>query len=150
MLALARDTHSDRQPIDVAALTFGAQARFKQRLHDGRSMTVEVSEAMPRPIASMSAVAQALDVLIENAIRHGAGQVRITARPTGHHGTMIAVSDEGQGLIEGDVLRERRADSARGHGIGLALARRLVEAEGGQLRLACAGPNPRFEIILPA
>ena len=48
---------------------------------------------------------------------------------------------DGQTAIK--IARIRLSDC-----IGLALARRLIETEGGQLRLAHPGPCPRFEIVL--
>ncbi len=47
----------------------------------------------------------------------------------------------------------RRADPGDGHdgaGLGLALARRLARAAGGDLTLAAAGPGARFAVTLPA
>lgn len=150
LLALARDTHSDRQRIDLRRLLESTERRFTPLLGANRSMSVVIANVVPAPLASTSAIEQTLDVLVDNAIRHGGGHIIVSARSTGPGGAIIGVSDEGLAVIDERVLRERRADTAQGHGIGLALARRLVETEGGQLRLASAGPAPRFEIVLPA
>ena len=150
LLALARDTHSDRQRLDVRELLVGAQRRFATKISPDRPIDIRIDTDSSAPIASMSAIGQVLDVLIDNAVRHGAGRVTLSARSTGAGGAVLGVSDEGQRVIDEQILRERRADSAHGNGIGLALARRLVETEGGQLRLAVAGPNPSFEIVLSA
>lgn len=96
---------------------------------------------------SAANMAQVIDVLIDNALKHGAGRVRIalgTARGT----AMISVADEGRSIPpdRADVIFERGVTTT-GTGIGLALARQLVEADGGRLRLGTTTPTT-FEIFL--
>lgn len=98
------------------------------------------------------AVGQALDVLLDNALQHGAGTVTITVEDQ-----RVLVGDEGVGVAEersrtlfeppatGDE-RPVPGTSGRGNGIGLALARSLVESDGGRLELVRAKPAV-FEIV---
>jgi signal transduction histidine kinase len=81
---------------------------------------------------------------------HGAGAVTVRARRAAT-GVAIEVSDEGPGINgDAEVVFARRSPSDRGHGIGLALARSLAEAEGGELTLRRPGPGPVFALVLPA
>jgi signal transduction histidine kinase len=61
------------------------------------------------------------------------------------------VDDEGSGVPGGAerAIFERGGSPAGGTGVGLHLARALVEADGGRLRLVRPRPA-RFEIALPA
>src|SRR5205823_4633339 len=100
------------------------------------------------PTVSAPALAHVLDVLLDNARRHGAGDVRVTARA--HPGAVsVSVTDQGPGIAEGAAIFERRRSASGSTGIGLALARRLTEAEGGRLRLR-EGDGTTFEVTLPA
>jgi signal transduction histidine kinase len=89
-----------------------------------------------------------LDVLIDNALDHGAGAVMVRARAA-PGGLAVEVADEGPG-IPGDPVSifQRRGANARGNGIGLALARSLAEGEGGRLYVARATPAPIFVVLL--
>ena len=102
-------------------------------------------------LASPGALDQVLDVLIDNGFAHGAGTVSVHARRTAA-GVVFEVSDEGPGpAAQGgaDVFASRPGDDGRPirHGIGLPLARAIVEADDGRLLLARERP-PLFQIVL--
>ncbi|WP_062312022.1 sensor histidine kinase [Demequina rhizosphaerae] len=89
--------------------------------------------------ATPGGLAQVLATLIENSLKHGGGTTRVAARQSGqNHAVVIEVADEGAGVPEELAPRifEREVTSGRGTGLGLALARDLVTADGGRLELA--------------
>jgi signal transduction histidine kinase len=112
----------------------------------GRPFMVEAEPALPARV-SPGGVAQALDVLLENALTHGAGRTRLTARAIDGR-SVLAVEDEGPGVAEGLPIFDRAVSTAGSTGLGLPLARALVEADGGRLILAQLRPA-RFEIVIP-
>lgn len=99
--------------------------------------------------ASRGMVGQVLDVLLDNALRHGAGMVRVDVTADGRAAT-VSVSDEGPGIPEEERERifERGASRTGGTGIGLHLARTLAQSDRAALHVA-AGPPTRFELRLP-
>lgn len=150
LLALARDTSGPRQSTDVSALVAEAAERWRRSLADrDRSLHVELEPDLPPAAVSGPALRTVLDVLLDNALAHGEGGVSVLARATGAT-VMVQVGDEGPG-VAGDPARifARRSADARGTGIGLALARSLVEADGGRLELTRAVPAT-FALLLPA
>ena len=151
LIALARDAPTARTPADLPALLADAESTWRGPLSGaGRSLRVSADPTLPGTPASAAATRQILDVLLGNAVRHGAGTVTVTARDA-DTAVAIDVADEGPGVtVPGDGLFRRRADQASGHGIGLALARSLAEAEGGRLVLTRPGPGPVFTLLLPA
>ncbi|MFP5360872.1 MAG: ATP-binding protein [Actinomycetes bacterium] len=103
----------------------------------GRRLVIAPTHATV--FATPGGLAQALATLIENSLKHGGGTTRVTARESGqNHAVVIEVTDEGQGVPEAIAPRifEREVTSGRGTGLGLALARDLVTADGGRLELA--------------
>jgi signal transduction histidine kinase len=148
LLRLARDTQVDRSPLDLTRLV-GELERDRHGVlaSAGRPLRVAIDADVPVPAASEPAVRQILDVLLENATRHGHGVVTIEVRRV-PGAVAVKVSDEGRGVLDPVRVFERRNDN--GHGIGLALARTLAEAEGGRLVLERPGPAPKFALLLPA
>ncbi len=98
-----------------------------------------------------------LEVLIKNAIDALGGrdgEVVVSAQPLPEGGVRIRVADNGPGVPR--ALRKRIFDAGfttkeRGWGIGLSLARRIIEENhGGKLLLADTDQGAAFDVILPA
>jgi signal transduction histidine kinase len=152
LLALARDVRGGAvQPIDLVTLLAEIDQDWRACLaRDGRDLQLVCEPGTPGPLASAAAVRQVLRVLLDNANRHGAGTVTVTIRES-TDAVAIDVSDGGPGIqLTERELFARRVDPTDGHGIGLALARRLVEAEGGRLQLTQAASPVTFTLLLPA
>jgi signal transduction histidine kinase len=99
---------------------------------------------------------RAVSPVLDNAVRHAVARVAVSAERA-VTGVLLRVRDDGPGVADSD--RERvfepgwRAEPADGHdgaGLGLALARRLVHAAGGELRLEETGAGATFALDLPA
>ena len=137
---------------DLVAAAQRAARRWRPALErDGRTCALALVPALGAA-SRTSAVDQALDVLLENAIRHGRGTVTIEAYESPGGATLV-VSDEGPGLeMAGEALfarGTRETTDTGGLGIGLNLARSLIEAEGGRLVVQRAKPFAAFAIVLP-
>jgi signal transduction histidine kinase len=151
LLALARDTRSSNTtPLDLPVLLDEIEAGWHDRLAaQDRALHVAVDPLAPVSLASTAAVRQVLTVLLDNAATHGSGTVSVAVRNAAD-ALAIDVSDEGTGITAAEPeLFTRRSRLADGHGIGLALARSLAEAEGGRLRLTRPAP-PTFTLLVPA
>ena len=151
LLALARVGDIGRpRDLDLAELARRHAAEWQPIFtRAGRTLAVDVEPQLPARV-SPGGVAQALDVLLENALNHGAGQTRLLAQRVDGR-SVLTVSDEGAGVpepLERSIF-DRDVSTAGSTGLGLPLARALVEADGGRLLLTRPRPA-RFEIVLPA
>lgn len=99
--------------------------------------------------ASASALSQVLNTLVENALAHGKGGVRVHAARSGPS-AIFTVTDEGPGIPRGlaRVIFDRGRTTGSGTGLGLAVARDTAETLGGRLELVQTAP-PVFACYLP-
>lgn len=141
-----RTEHRDLHPL--SSLLADSVARWEgPAAQAGRALVRLPGPSLPWTRVSPSAVRQILDVLISNALTHGGGSVRLSGVAVGG-GAVLAVQDGGAAVIHPEEVFQRRGNGAVGSGIGLALARRLAEAEGMQLLVADPGPGVAFQLII--
>ena len=130
-----------------------------------RTIGVDVTVTVDPPGATADGdperVHQVVANLLDNAVRHSPAGGTVDVRATGGRaGVTIEVCDEGPGISEDERSRvfERfyRADSARsskdgGAGLGLAIARWIVDLHGGDIRVETRQPHGcRMVVELPA
>lgn len=101
-----------------------------------RPVTLRTDDA-PWVGLSAAALRQSLDVLLDNAVRHGAGEIMVTVEPLGEH-VVVEIADRGAGFTA----------QAR-PGIGLRLVTGIVERAGGSLLIRRRAPQARVAMLLP-
>lgn len=116
----------------------------------GRRLTFVDVDAAVLVRGDQAVLRHALDVLLDNALTHGDGEVRVSLR-VAHDALTISVSDEGSGFDVDPLAMtpsgEGEADAPL-HGFGLPLARRLVESMDGRLTISRTGPHPSVDIVV--
>jgi signal transduction histidine kinase len=149
LLDLARGGRgSQRVAIDLSDLAAQHRGDWLQRYQiTRRTLTLNWSpnDVGGPVLATPGFVGQIIDLLLDNALRHGVGDVSITLS-----GRQLHVSDQGRIKPESaQVFFQGSDDPVAPHGRGLALARRLAQADGGRLEISCFSPTT-FTVSLPA
>jgi signal transduction histidine kinase len=149
------------EPVDLGDLLADVASR-----HPGVRVTLPSGPL--RVVGDRDALGRAVGNLLDNAVRHAATTVRLSAVPEGSS-QVISVVDDGPGIPAADRERvfdrftrldDARARDAGGSGLGLAIVRELVRRHHGTVTLHEAGPDDagpdgagpglRAEIRLPA
>ncbi|MCI0489851.1 MAG: ATP-binding protein [Blastocatellia bacterium] len=124
------------------------------------SLDARLESDIPDIQIDKPAITEALENLLDNAIKYSPSGTRITVSVGVADGQVcVEVSDQGIGIEPTDLprifdkfYRGRRGDrhSVRGTGLGLALVKATVEAHGGAIEVTSApGEGSRFSIRLP-
>jgi signal transduction histidine kinase len=143
-LAEARQLHFDLRPVDLGELAERAASLFDAEAQEKRvALAVKIEAGLECVSADPQRLAQVIGNLLSNALRYApeGGRIELLVRRV-TDGVELCVADDGPGVPEADLPRifDRfwRGDKARtratgGAGLGLAIARQLVEAQGGAL-----------------
>ena len=99
-------------------------------------------------------LARAIDNLLDNAVRHAprGGEVVLAAAQPDARTLALRVDDDGAGVpesLQASLFEPFATGRADGTGLGLALAREVALAHGGELRHLPLAPGTRFELELP-
>src|SRR5205085_8681114 len=149
-------------PLDAGELLASVRQRFAWRAEElGRPLAARAPDAPITLHVDRLRLEQALGNLVDNALRHGAGAVRLSAGRDGES-AVLSVIDEGPGF-EAELLprafqrfsRGNGRRAADGSGLGLAIVETIARAHGGSayaqhephggadvgLRLPACGPS---------
>ena len=148
-----------REPCAPAAVVGGAIAAARAALGD-RPLEVAVPATLPCALADPIHLQRVLVNLLDNAAKYSPAGCPISIRASVEHGAVVLrVSDEGPGVpacerrrIFGRFQRGQAADVGRapGAGLGLAIARELLTAQGGCIWVEPNRPRGSvFAVSLP-
>ncbi len=160
LLAAARNRSTqERVPYDLTALVNHHAVEWQPRFSAvRRHLSVITATPAPIVVGTMGLAGQVIDILIDNALRHGDGAVTLMI-----DGPSVVVIDQGKGM-SAERLRtvfDGPVDPAAKHGRGLALARRLAQVDGASLdvvgnqplrirfRLVRGDHQPADDLVLP-
>lgn len=162
MLTLSRAQRSagslPEQTADLSEAAMTAALRFEPVAFEaGKRLEYDIAPELPVR-GDGGKLGQALAALLDNAVKYSAGgtDIRLTAEKQGRF-AVVAVADSGPD-IPADKLphifdRFYRADEARtdgdSFGLGLPIAKAIIDAHRGTLRCESGGGVTRFIITLP-
>jgi len=122
-----------------------------------KNVTVEVDVADLRIMGDSERLLQAFLNLLDNAIKYSTPNARIFIAASGNkQQALISIRDQGSGIPETDLPRifeqfyTTSRSSKNGVGLGLAIARRIIEAHGGSITASSKpGQGAVFTLSLP-
>ena len=147
LLAAARNrTTNEREVFELDTIVNDHADEWQPRFQAvRRHISVITSKPAPPVFGTKGLTGQVLDILIDNALKHGAGAVTLMI-----DGPSVVVIDQGPGMTKERLssVFDGPVDPSAKHGRGLALARRLAQVDGGTLSVV--GNNPlrlRLELV---
>lgn len=160
-LAEAGELKLNRQAEDIIKLIKQAvAAKQTQAVAKGVSISTEVSKKLPSVNVDSRRIGQVLHNLLENAIAHTAknGSIVVAAQKQDNW-VKVSVTDTGEGIPVEDLpniferfyrVDKSRARATGGSGLGLTIAKRLVEAHSGKIEAHSElGKGSCFSFTLP-
>jgi len=150
--------HLEKQPVAVAELIADALAEFRPALRD-RRVTIDAPQALPPMEADREFAGQVLRHFVENALKYSPPESPLTISASLQGGKIvIGVADRGPGIEENErslifdkFFRGRKHRfGTKGTGMGLAIAKGIVEAHGGKIWVESEpGQGSAFYFSLP-
>jgi signal transduction histidine kinase len=165
LLALARleagTANLQSEPIDLTGLLHEVVRKFGPQASQAQVTLEDRIQPLPILLGDADRLAQVFSNLVDNALKFTApgGRVSLLAEATGSH-IEVKVSDTGVGISLEDQLhiferfyqvdKSRRGGPGRGVGLGLAIARQIIEAQGGTIQIySIPGRGTDFIVFLP-
>lgn len=156
----ARETQPQCEPFSLAELIQDVVLKFSLRASEkGVSLLLEPAGPTPFVSADIALIERVLDNLIENAINHSneGESVHVSLREHDDN-VVVSIKDRGSGISSADLPYifdpfyrcESRLDGGDHAGLGLAIAKRIIDLHNGNISAASnSGPGTLFSFSLP-
>ena len=152
----------NRRPAAFEEIVSNAVERASRQLKD-HELTIDIAADLPNVFADASSISEVVYTLLDNAANYSpeGSRIKVVAAAVTPNEIELSVQDQGKGIEP--ALRERVFDkffragetdihqTGSGLGLGLAIARGIVESQGGHIRIADAdeGFVTKFVVTLP-
>jgi len=149
------DVRVESVKVDVGALVSQAVERARpEAVRRRQTLRVAQMQAEVPAYGDPSRLAQVLDTVLDNAMRYtqNGGDILVEVEPAAD-GVAIRVRDSGSGIAADFLPRvfdyfSARGRSEHGVGVGLAVARKLMEMQGGRIHARSAGSGAGSEFVI--
>ena len=157
-LSRAENAEAPMEQVDFSRIVIGETLALETLAFDrGRVFRTDLEEGILLT-GNRTQLAQLVSILLDNAIRHAAGkEIAISLKRHGHHAVLCVTNDSDeipQDKLEHLFDRFYRVDEARNsegqhYGLGLSIAKAVVEKHGGSISASCQDGRIRFTASIP-
>lgn len=157
LLQLSRLEHSKltSEKVDLATATKSVIKRL-----DKTGARIQIEGKTRRVFANPASVEELLTILLDNALKYSPPDSIVTIRLYGQRQMAgFEVTNSGKGIPKKDLPhifdRFYRVDASRtggekkGYGLGLSLAKKIVQLHGGELSVSSSDTHTTFSVLLP-
>jgi signal transduction histidine kinase len=148
--------------VDLAEVLENVILKLRLRAKEkGLDIEAKVEDDLPSILGDGIRIEQIMINLIDNAIRYTEqGTITVTIKEANQMNVKVSIEDTGKGIPQDELpyiferfyrVEKSRSREFGGTGLGLAIVKKLVDIQGGQIRVfSQIGEGTRFEIIFPA
>ena len=157
LLSYSQPLGDKAEPVQVGALVQASLAGFERELERRHiRASVDIDAPLPPVKADALMLEHVFSSLIANAMEaiERDGSIGVAVQRDGEHGLRVSVRDDGPGMTSKEIqgaFKPFHTSKPKGIGIGLPLARRIVQRFGGSIALASTpGAGTTVDVLLPA
>ncbi len=157
-LSRAENTEALMEQVDLSRIVTGEVLSFDSlAFEQGKQIESNIAEDI-HMTGNASQLTQLVSVLLDNALRHGRGSKIEVVLEKREHGAFLSVENEGEAIppekqrhLFDRFYRVSEDRNSEGHhyGLGLSIAKAVVEKHGGSIKVLCQEGKVCFQITLP-
>jgi len=157
-LSKAENTETPMEPVDFSRVITGEVLAFESiAFEQGKMIQSDIEEGI-HVVGNQIQLTQLISILLDNAVRHGAGsEIELSLKRQGHS-AVFNIANDGDEIppekLEHLFDRFYRVDEARNseshhYGLGLSIAKAVVEKHGGSIVVSSRNGRIRFTVSIP-